>query len=186
MKKQQCTRIQLKTSVKDMLKQNPMQVISIKSISVASRISRTSFYANFENMADLVYELHDDFISEIGNIYRMDTNAAYCAVSQSTLMMASEYIQKNKTLIQFLFHEEGADLFLKRTYQCSVKLITAYFTKNGIEISDQKKEQLKIVILGFTYALIYQDLPECKIEDIYMTLKNAYSLFFALVLDKGL
>ena len=186
MKKQQQTRVRLKASVKEMLKQNPMRAINIKSISAASHISRTSFYANFENMEDLIYDLHDDLISGIGNIYKKDTNAAYDSVSQSTLMAASEYIQSNKPLIQFLLHEEGVDLFLKRTYRSSIKLITQYFQLNGIEISDRKKEQLKIIMLGFMYALIYQDLPECKIEDIYMTLKNAYSLFFALILDKAL
>ena len=57
MKKQQQTRVRLKASVKEMLKQNPMRAINIKSISAASHISRTSFYANFENMDDLIYEL---------------------------------------------------------------------------------------------------------------------------------
>ena len=70
MKKQQQTRVRLKASVKEMLKQNPMRAINIKSISAASHISRTSFYANFENMDDLIYELHDDFISGIGDIYK--------------------------------------------------------------------------------------------------------------------
>ena len=60
MKKQQQTRVRLKASVKEMLKQNPMRAINIKSISAASHISRTSFYANFESMDDLIYELHDD------------------------------------------------------------------------------------------------------------------------------
>ena len=186
MKKQQQTRVRLKASVKEMLKQNPMRAINIKSISAASHISRTSFYANFENMDDLIYELHDDLISGIGNIYKKDTNTACDSVSQSTLMAASEYIQVNKPLIQFLLHGEGLDLFMKRTYRSSIKLITQYFQLNGIEISDRKKEQLKIIMLGFMYALIYQDLPGGKIEDIYMTLKNSYSLFFALILDKAL
>ena len=76
MKKQQQTRVRLKASVKEMLKQNPMRAINIKSISAASHISRTSFYANFENMDDLIYELHDDFISGIGDIYKKDLRAA--------------------------------------------------------------------------------------------------------------
>lgn len=72
MKKQQHARVRLKASVKEMLKQNPMQAINIKSISAASHISRTSFYANFENMDDLIYELHDDFINGIGDICKKD------------------------------------------------------------------------------------------------------------------
>ena len=91
MKKQQQTRVRLKASVKEMLKQNPMQAMNIKSISAASHISRTSFYANFENMDDLIYELHDDFISGIGDIYKKDLRTACHPVSQSTLMAVSEY-----------------------------------------------------------------------------------------------
>ena len=121
MKKQQQTRVRLKASVKEMLKQNPMRAINIKSISAASHISRTSFYANFENMDDLIYELHDDFISGIGDIYKKDLRAACHPVSQSTLMAVSEYIHSNQSLIQFLLHQEGVDLFMKRTYLRNIK-----------------------------------------------------------------
>ena len=57
-------------------------------------------------------------------------------------------------------------------------------TLNGIDISQQKKPQLKIIIIGCVHS-IYQDLPECKTEDIYITLKNAYSLFFDFILDRA-
>ena len=176
MKKQQQTRVRLKASVKEMLKQNPMRAINIKSISAASHISRTSFYANFENMDDLIYELHDDFISGIGDIYKKDLRA--------TLMAVSEYIHSNQSLIQFLLHQEGVDLFMKRTYLRNIKFITQFFKLNGIDISQQKKPQLKIIIIGCVHS-IYQDLPECKTEDIYITLKNAYSLFFDFILDRA-
>lgn len=184
MKKQQHTRVRLKASVKEMLKQNPMQAINIKSISAASHISRTSFYANFENMDDLIYELHDDFISGIGDIYKKDLDTACHPVSQSTLMAVSEYIHSNQSLIQFLLHEEGLDLFMKRTYLRNIKFITQFFKLSGIDISQQKKHQLKIILIGCVHS-IYQDLPECKTEDIYITLKNAYSLFFDFILDRA-
>ena len=184
MKKQQQTRVRLKASVKEMLKQNPMRAINIKSISAVSHISRTSFYANFENMDDLIYELHDDFISGIGDIYKKDLRAACHPVSQSTLMAVSEYIHSNQSLIQFLLHQEGVDLFMKRTYLRNIKFITQFFKLNGIDISQQKKPQLKIIIIGCVHS-IYQDLPECKTEDIYITLKNAYSLFFDFILDRA-
>ena len=197
MKKQQHTRVRLKASVKEMLKQNPTQAINIKSISAASHISRTSFYANFENMDDLIYELHDDFIRGIGDIYKKDLHTACHPVSQSTLMAVSEYIHSNQSLIQFLLHEEGLDLFMeqklnkglihlfmKRTYLRNIKFITQFFNLNGINISQQKKHQMKIIIIGCVHS-IYQDLPECKTEDIYITLKNAYSLFFDFILDRA-
>lgn len=184
MKRQQRTKVQLKTSVKEMLKQNPMQAINVKSISAASHISRTSFYANFENMDDLIFELHEDLISDLGTIYKKDIDSVCKSVSYSTLMEATEYIQNNKSLIQFLLHEEGLELFIKRTYLRNIKLITQYFKLNGIEISAQTKHQLEIIMLGCVYS-IYQDLPECKTEDIYVTLKNAYNLFFDFVLDRA-
>ena len=104
--------------------------------------------SNFENMDDLIYELHDDFISGIGDIYKKDLRAACHPVSQSTLMAVSEYIHSNQSLIQFLLHQEGVDLFMKRTYLRNIKFITQFFKLNGIDISQQKKPQLKIIIFG--------------------------------------
>lgn len=184
MKKQQHTRVRLKASVKEMLKQNPMQAINIKSISAASHISRTSFYANFENMDDFIYELHDDFINGIGDICKKGSATVTHPLSQGVLMAVSEYIHSNQSLIQFLLHEEGLDLFMNRTYLRNIKFITQYFKVNGIDLSQQKKYQLKIIIIGCVHS-IYQDLPECKTEDIYIILKNAYSLFFDFILDRA-
>ena len=59
---------------------------------------------------------------------------------------------------------------MKRTLFAQYKIYNAIFKLNGIDISQQKKPQLKIIIIGCVHS-IYQDLPECKTEDIYITLK---------------
>lgn len=184
MKKQQLTRVKLKESVREMLQKNPMQAINIKSIAAASNISRTSFYANFENLDDLIYELHDDFMNGIGVIYKNQMVSFYQPISGRVLTSTSEYIYNNKSLIQFLLHEEGLELFIERTCLRGTKLIVQYFKMNGIAISQQKRNQLEIILIGCVHS-IYHHLSQCKVEDINKTLKYAYNLFFDSVFDKA-
>ena len=66
----------------------------------------------------------------------------------------------------------------------NIKFITQYFKVKGVDLSQQKKHQLKIIIIGCVHS-IYQDLPECKTEDIYIILKNVYSLFFDFIIDRA-
>ena len=121
-------------------------------------------------MDDLIYELHDDFISGIGDIYKKDLRAACHPVSQKYINGSVGIHTQQPVSYSVLLHQEGVDLFMKRTYLRNIKFITQFFKLNGIDISQQKKPQLKIIIIGCVHS-IYQDLPECKTEDIYITLK---------------
>lgn len=184
MKKQQPTRAKLKESVREMLEKNPMQVINIKSIAAASRISRTSFYTNFENLDDLIYELHEDFMNGIGVIYKNSMVSFYQPISDGVLTSTSQYIYNNKSLIQFLLHEEGLELFIERTCLRRTKLMIQFLKSNGISISQQKHNQILIILIGCVHS-IYYGLSQCKAEDIYTTLKDSYSLFFDSVFGRA-
>ena len=72
---------------------------------------------------------------------------------------------------------------MNRTYLRNIKFITQYFKVKGVDLSQQKKHQLKIIIIGCVHS-IYQ-IYRCKTEDIYIILKNAYSLFFDFILDRA-
>ena len=67
--KEKITRTGIKQSVKELIKTSPQLMLTVKKISLASGISRTSFYASFENLEDVLLELQEDFMDEIYKLY---------------------------------------------------------------------------------------------------------------------
>ncbi len=78
-------------------------------------------------MDDLIYELHDDFISGIGDIYKKDLRAACHPVSQSTLMAVSEYIHSNQSLIQFFAPSRRSGFIHEKNLFAQYKIYNAIF-----------------------------------------------------------
>lgn len=182
MKKQHNTRKKLKAAVIEMLQKNPMQAMNIKSISTAAQISRTSFYANFENMDDLICELHDDFMNGFGFLCKA-YSAPSLANTNNLATQLSEYIQKNKPILQFLLYTLGLDLFIDKTSAHALRLLITHCQHSGIILSNAQKYQAEILLRGCIHT-IYRLLPECNLTAISNTLQQACQLFSVSLLTE--
>ena len=104
--------------------------ITITAVCKKANIARTTFYAHYNNIYDVILSLQNNYLSGLEKI--MDENSE----DDITISEVVEYVFANYRIPRLFLVEQPDDLFSKRFRAAAQK----YLTKNNarIEISDMK------------------------------------------------
>jgi AcrR family transcriptional regulator len=105
------TKMLLKQSLVDLMRDNPISKVSVKMLCEAADINRSTFYAHYSDQYDLLKQIEQEVIAEFGkNI----TKHSFHKHNPETVQGLNEiliYIAKNAELFKVLLSENGDSNF---------------------------------------------------------------------------
>lgn len=107
------TRMVLKNSLIELLQDKPINAISVKEICQIADINRSTFYAHYTDLYDLLQQIEEEIIQDIENTLAKFTYADKDNTLTVTIKLL-EYIVANKDSCQTLFSEHGSPSFQKK------------------------------------------------------------------------
>ena len=105
------TKSALKQSLLELMRDKPIEKITVKDICEKADINRGTFYAHYSDPYDLLAQIEDELMSEILKSVETSLQAEDISVLLSDIF---ESIEKNRDLCSVLFSEYGDKAFLKR------------------------------------------------------------------------
>ena len=123
-RKTRYTRMVLRDSLMELMKTRPISTINIKEICALADISRSTFYAHYNDQYDLLRKTEEETYTFMDNI--LNKYAIYKNDKKMTLQMMEEilqYIADNNKSIYVLFTENG-DIHFQKT------LFSSMYQKN--------------------------------------------------------
>ena len=105
------TKMVLKQSLLQLMRNRPIEKITVKEISEKADINRGTFYAHYADPYDLLAQIEDELFKEI--LMSVETSLKAGDIS-ALLADIFESIMKNHDLCSVLFSEYGDRAFIKR------------------------------------------------------------------------
>ncbi|WP_062047713.1 TetR/AcrR family transcriptional regulator [Bacillus sp. JCM 19034] len=112
-RRKQYTRKVLKNSLIELLQNKPINAISVKEICQLADINRSTFYAHYTDLYDLLQQIEEEIIQDIDNTLSTFTYDDKDNSLKVTIKLL-EYIAANKDSCQTLFSENGSTTFQKK------------------------------------------------------------------------
>lgn len=137
------TKMVLKQSLLELLRQRPIEKITVKDICERADINRGTFYTHFSDPYDLLHQIENELFDEIASSIESSLKAE--AIS-GLLEQIFESIQKNKELCRILFSDYGDKIFLRRILYIAHDRSIEEWKKL---IPALKDEQLELLYLFF-------------------------------------
>jgi AcrR family transcriptional regulator len=107
------TKLALRGAVIDLLGRKPIDKIAVKELCEAADINRSTFYAHYESPADLLAQVEDELLRDLGvylDAYNFKENADQ---SLTIVTRVCEYVAENAELCRTVLGENGDLVFQK-------------------------------------------------------------------------
>ena len=99
------TKILLKESLIELMKEKPIHSISIKDICSGADINRSTFYRHYETQYDLYDDIINDISDDIGCIFEKMKEDGYNTTSFLTRLL--EYIENKREIFLVVLSDKG-------------------------------------------------------------------------------
>ncbi|CQR46333.1 hypothetical protein BN1058_00586 [Paraliobacillus sp. PM-2] len=107
------TRMVLKQSLMEILKQKPISSITIKEICDQADINRSTFYTHYGSQYDLLHQIEEEIITDLNKTLASYNYSKEEEGLQMTIKLL-EYVVANKEVCETLLSEHGDVTFKKR------------------------------------------------------------------------
>lgn len=104
----------LKRSLLLLMKKKPVSKISIKELCICADLNRSTFYANYSNIYELLFDIYHDIFLQMDSFLK--TNYVSGSNSPDRLYSLTGiigYIRTNQEIFQILLANNGSNLFEK-------------------------------------------------------------------------
>ncbi|MCQ2522795.1 MAG: TetR/AcrR family transcriptional regulator [Lachnospiraceae bacterium] len=135
------TKMMIRNTFFDLLKECPIERITVKSICEGAGINRATFYKYYENPYDLLDKLEEEFLS---SLQEEIVNSKTRSLSQLFRIVLNDIVEK-KDIYLTLFSENGDEMFKK-------SLFDLVYVDNMKHI---KKDYPNLSQTGQTYLFYY-------------------------------
>ncbi|KNY25831.1 TetR/AcrR family transcriptional regulator [Pseudobacteroides cellulosolvens] len=105
------TKMLLKKSLVELMRENPISKISVKMLCEAADINRSTFYAHYTDQYDLLKQLEQEVISELKKHLSNDAFSKHTEQTAQAMSQILDYIAKNADLFKTLLSENGNSNF---------------------------------------------------------------------------
>lgn len=122
------SRMVLKDSLLDLLKQKQFSAITVKEVCERADINRSTFYAHYADLYALLEEIEDEIINDM-TMYLSTYNFNEAKDAQSMTEKLIEYFVVKQDELQVLLNENGETSFQKRVMEVVHPLIMEKWMK---------------------------------------------------------
>lgn len=162
------TKSHLQLALMDLLREKPLEKITVTELCQRSEITRKTFYLHYKNVAAYFAELVDDLLNELENALLKSTKERLQRKNQLQPQMVHlfEHVFHHKDFYQFIFNSHSRfsyyELFLnriKKLVKSSVESSDSFHPLTNFEVSYQANAIMG-VILEWYYEGFEQPIAE--------------------------
>lgn len=128
------TRMVLKDSLIQLLKEKPMSAITVKEICALADINRSTFYSHYSDHYDLLFKIEEEIIEDMNKTlsqYNYTTEEVEALQMTEKLL---EYVADNRDICQTLLSEHGDQSFQKRVMMIAHQFtVQSWMNNNNID-----------------------------------------------------
>jgi AcrR family transcriptional regulator len=154
------TKMVLKESLIELIREKPIAHISIKEICAVADIGRTTFYAHYRDQYDLLQQIQEQTFIEADKVFDRHRSKMKRLDRQEIAAMVQDILQfiiDNSNSIQVLLSENGDRAFQKKFFRKSIERIRQYVKDAEITYSDEKAFEYRFIfVAGGMIALIQE------------------------------
>jgi AcrR family transcriptional regulator len=176
-RKTRYTRMVIRNSLIELMKQRPITDITIKEICDLADVSRPTFYTHYRDQYDLLQGIEDEIIAYFENVVFVKKSKKQ-GKREITLMIENvlQYIESNSNSVQVLLSENGDIGFQRKIFSRYVNYVQ-YMMKNYSEKAsgEEKNEYYSIYTVHGIIAIVHhwlknnmkiqrQDLAKMMVE----------------------
>ncbi|WP_407270315.1 TetR/AcrR family transcriptional regulator [Radiobacillus sp. PE A8.2] len=144
------TRMVLKESLMELLKEKPIAAITVKEICEVADINRSTFYSHFADHYALLAQIEEELIYDLNEyLNQINLNADTEALQITEKII--EYVAVNKDVCQILLSEHLDSAFLKRV----VTVAHDYTVKSLIDSKNLEEDLSSYASLFAIYGSIH-------------------------------
>lgn len=158
------TKMVLKESLVEKMRENPISKISVKMLCEAADINRSTFYAHYTDQYDLLKQLEQEVIEELKkHILNDDTFSKYTEQTAQAMSKILDYIVNNADLFKILLSENGDSSFHKEIMSLAQqKVISEIHNNPGIDA--KTSEYLQCFAVTGTLNIVQKWLQDGIVE----------------------
>lgn len=154
----QMTKKILKDSLLELLEQQDIQKISIRSLCELADLNRSTFYKYYESQYDLLKEMEDDLLDQIEMVISKDTGLS---VNDNHLASILQFMQDNLKLSKILINSNADVDFQKQVLGLPSIMERLQSLKN--EYGETEYSYAQTLILYGGYHIVMQWVEnDCK------------------------
>jgi AcrR family transcriptional regulator len=130
------TKMLLKKSLVELMRENPISKISVKMLCEAADINRSTFYAHYTDQYDLLKQLEQEVIAELKKHISKEVFFKHTEQTTQAMNQILDYIAKNADLFKILLSENGDSTFHREIMSLAQqKIISDIHNNQSIDAS---------------------------------------------------
>jgi AcrR family transcriptional regulator len=157
------TKILLKNSLVELMREHPISKISIKMLCGTAGINRSTFYAHYTDQYDLLRQLEQDVIIELKKYITKEAFSRQTAQTVLSLGEILNYIVKNAELFKILLSENGDSTF-HRELMSLAQQKTLSDINNNQDIDERTSAYMQSFAVTGTLSIVRKWLQDGMIE----------------------
>ncbi len=145
------TRIVLRQSLLTLLRDTPIQKISVKNLCDYAGINRGTFYSHYVDTYDLLHQIELDLFNEMSeslSIFHVENPRQVLLSSCDIFTEVFSCIYKNIDLCQILLGRNGDSTFLRRILYIAFESCSSGWSDSSDEFPDSK------MLISYIYSFI--------------------------------
>jgi AcrR family transcriptional regulator len=150
----------LRDSLVALMKEKSILDISIREICEKAGVSRSTFYAYYNDQYDLLRQMGEEIVVEMEKIVRPYLGAERKAPSRATTALLEDilqYIINNNNSIQVLLSENGDSGFQKKFFRNGIAYMGQITEVIGIQAADEKSARYGFAFLIGGFLTLVQE-----------------------------
>jgi AcrR family transcriptional regulator len=145
------TKMVLKQSLLNLMRDHPIEKISVKDLCEKADINRGTFYTHYSDPYDLLGQIENELFNDI--LVSLESSLKADAIS-ALLAQIFAAIEKNRELCMVLFSEYGDKVFLKRVMLIARDRSIAEWKKILPSVGDKQLDMLYTFYANGCIAII--------------------------------
>jgi AcrR family transcriptional regulator len=141
-RKTRYTRMVIRDSLIELMKQRPIMEITIKEICALADVSRPTFYAHYRNQYDLLQSIENETFTYFENvIFAIRTKKPSRREIVLKITDVLLYIENNSNSVQVLLSENGDIDFQRKVFRHFIMHFQNAMKQHYLKISDEEKNE---------------------------------------------
>ncbi|MET3683274.1 AcrR family transcriptional regulator [Alkalibacillus flavidus] len=148
-RRKQYTRKMLKESMIEMLKEEPINGITVKALCESADINRSTFYTHYDNPHDLLLKIEDEIIADMKDYlsrYSFDQDEESKQMTKKLL----DYIEDTPEMFHVLLNENGDPAFERRVMNVAHQFVM----NNTNDLDESVSDYLSTYIISGSIHVI--------------------------------
>ncbi|MDF2873149.1 MAG: transcriptional regulator, TetR family [Anaerocolumna sp.] len=157
------TKLFLKESLVELMREHPISKISVKMLCEAADINRSTFYAHYTDQYDLLKQLELEVIVELEKHITKDAFSQKTAQTILSMNQILDYISKNADIFKILLSENGNSTFQKEIMILAQEKIISDILNNP-DIDERTSAYLQCFVVTGALSMVQKWLHDDMIE----------------------